>query len=233
MTFSQARTSYGWDQTTGQHLASLGVDFRADVETWTDAGIGIQPPTLAVRLTGSELLADSLEARLTILSLGSFTPADAGLTKTVNDASWLSQMNDVVRLYAVVPWRPSALVASAALVGAQIEYPGVPTVGDALALESDCTALGTELMGYTGCDAGCLATLCTQALETAWIPAASISMPQDGALSIAVVGQAAVDDTAAPKSVEGQWLGSLGAGMIVANVKGPATATKTGSHPPP
>jgi hypothetical protein len=110
------------------------------------------------------------------------------------------------------------------------------TVGDALAQAADCTDLGATLGGYAGCDAGCIATFCTAALESAWIPAATAS-PAPGsngpALAITVVGQAQVDDEAAPSSVEGQWLGSLHDLLTQANLMGAATATKTGSHTPP
>ncbi len=234
--FYEARTANGWDMATMQHLEGLGVDLHAEVEAWTYAGLGIQPPTLAVRVRGSDILAGSLEAHLTILQLGSFSPAEAGFPKTINDASWLAQTNDVVQLGASVPWRPSALIAASALVGARVEYPGVATVGDALALGVDCTGLGTTLGGYTGCDGSCLATFCTAALESAWIPAATASPApgsNESALAITVVGQAQVDDTAVPISVEGMWVGSLRDPTTQANMMGAATATKTGSHPPP
>jgi hypothetical protein len=230
--FAGARQTYAWDSTTQQHLASRNVDLRSQVEAWAYAGLGVQPPSLRVRVTGSELLADQLEAKVTVLALGTFSANEAGLAKVVT-ATWLAQSDDVVALGGFVPWRPSALVSSATLVGAKAEYAGVTSVGQACGLVVDCTGLGMTLGGYPGCDGGCLATLCQDALSAAWSAAASASHANTAELSISISGSAKVDDVAAPSSVLGSWLGVLGDGFAQATVMGMAKATKTGSQTPP
>ena len=235
--FSEARSANGWDSATAQHLDGLGVDFHALVDAWTSAGLAIQPPTLAIRVRGSDVLAGSLEARLTILSLGSFTPAEAGFTKTINHASWLAQTGDMVQLGATVPWRPSALIASSALVGARIEYPGVSDRGRRARPERRLHRSRRDARRLRGVRRG---------------------MPRDVLHGRARVGLDPRGDRVA--RAEQQRLGAgdhrhrtgpgrrrgsaeLGRGSMArlaphdlvtqANLMGAATATKTGSHQPP
>ncbi|HVY47263.1 MAG TPA: hypothetical protein VHB21_15350, partial [Minicystis sp.] len=202
---------------------------RALVQGWAYAGLAAQPPTLAVRVRGSAELAAQAAARLTVLSLGDFGPAEAGLPDHAN-VSWSASASDAVELDGDVGWAPSALVASGALVGAQSDAPGASTVDEALATVLDCDTLADELGGYPGCDAGCLAGLCATALAFAWSYAPTAST---GDFALSITGSAQVDDSAAPASVSGHWLGVLRDGAAQASVGGAAVAVKTGTEPPP
>ena len=114
-------------------------------------------------------------------------------------------------------WMPSRYIGTAANQVVKDNYPG--GVSDVLAQQVDCDKLGGILEGYEGCDAACVTKLCSDGLKERWSIAlnASAAAQKVGEIAIEASGEATFADDATLTGFEGQWLGSISNGDILAS----------------
>jgi hypothetical protein len=220
--FQAARTAGGWDKLATAHIASLPATPRSAMEFWIQQGLADGTPLL---LRG-QLDASGATPGYALFkptSLGVVDAAAAGIpgVKLVNLTAQAGDEVDLSTGTGNLFWLPSRYVGGVcvhqALAGAE---PGT-TMKTALANAAGCDDLGAALGGFDGCDAGCMALLCADALEARWQGAldASAAAGIVGEMKIVAVGRAKVDDAAAPVSLEGSWTGMVSDGDVSASVE--------------
>lgn len=220
LAFATARYDLGWDAVAEAHFAGLEKSLAAQMYTWTDAGLAADTPALQGRLQAIE---DAPGKALFLMdSIGGLN-ADAAGAPEAHIVSWKSAPNDNVFLNGTVFWLPSRFVAAACRAGAELEIgaPGV-AMADILSTHAACAELSVSMVGYEGCDADCLKSMCTSALGSMWESAANASAYSGtiGTLELSASGKVTVDDVAAPVTLEGTWIGTVSDGFTDVSIEG-------------
>lgn len=226
--FALARDTLGWDTLAEAHFASLPEPLGDRVAGWIDAGLSLAPAELTGHLVAIEGVPG--KALFGAGTIGGLDAAASG-APAAHLVSWTSQPGDQVVLSGSVYWIPSRFIGAACRSGAEAES-GLPApMSELLATAAACGDLGAALGGSNDCDPGCLAALCTSALESRWLSAVDASAwgGTVGTIDITASGKVEVDDVATPISLSGMWLGHVSDGTTTAGVKG----TVTGALPVP
>jgi hypothetical protein len=212
--FSVSRTGGTWDVKTSQWLAARPPTMHARAAAWMAAGRPDAFGDLGVHLAPGPSVG---LASVDLATFGALDANDAGFSTNVA-FGWLADSTDGVHLSGSVDLRPTALVTAVANREAAAAVAGAPSVPSALATPAqiDCDGLAATLVGgggssYQGCDVGCTAALCREALETRWQAARDASMTAGKELHVAMTASAhaTVGDTAEPTGFDGAWVGQV------------------------
>lgn len=223
--FEAARASLSWDAAVELQLA--GVDPRASIAAWAAQGVASEVPWIDSRLTA---IGDSPgHALLEVLSFAGASPEAAGVPSK-HLVAWTADATDNVLLAGPLYWVPSRYAATLALAGAQVDFPGVDSVPEALGQLTDCAGLAASLGAAGECYEACLRVACETALASLWNGGLDAGGPV-GQVSITAGGQAEVGDTANPISFSGTWIGKITLGMITVPINGPASGAPYANPP--
>jgi hypothetical protein len=230
--FSAQRSAGSWDAVTTQHLSALGAPLRERINAYAAAGV----PLGAHQITANLKATADAPGGATI-AVTKFVGIDAGAAgiPPANAFSWTAEPDDSLILKGTLPWQPSRFVGAAAFVAAKKDAPSAAEMPDALASFADCKGLSAKLSGLSGCDAGCMQTLCHDALGTRWAGAlqASVNAGWTGTLAITAAGPAELSARAEPIGLSGNWVGKVSDKIVQVSVKGKITgvAAEGGATP--
>ncbi|WP_437290782.1 hypothetical protein [Sorangium sp. So ce406] len=223
--FDARRREHGWDTAAQAHLAALPVSLRNRCRGWARAGQEAAPLTIDGKLSGMKEMPGG--ALFEVSWLGSAPTENTG-ERSPAIMKWTADPGDVLRLAGTLSWVPSLYVGGAAALGATLEAEAesVPT---ALAAAADCATLGEVLVGYSGCDSDCMATLCARGLKVLWHDGleAQAKAGRTGEIVVNASGEAQVNSAAAPISWTADWLGTLRYEGLEASVEGSVDAVST------
>lgn len=227
--FSNARSAESWDALVGQRWGSA-TKLTDLVGSWLTAGkakLLVTDNVFAGRLLPNVETGKPDDADLLFDGIVGIPPAEAGFVSPA-DVSWSAGPDDTILLSTHFYFFSSTLLTRLAQTDVLLAYPGAGSVGAALATALDCSALGAELAGagtdpqlaFSGCDANCLTSLCTNALENVWQRARNATAVTPVAIDVAATGEGRVGDSAELAGIKGNWVGQL--------VNGEAVPTTTG-----
>ena len=233
--FENARKAEGWDDLLRAHWGAAAATKLHDVyKGWLAAGrlrfsesehlfTGQLEP---IQQPGSPL--DQRSADLTLLTVADLPSKQTGFVERAK-VSWSAPADDSISLGTDLYFVESQLVcglAEAALLQANPEKSDAPAL---LAETLDCDGLSALLvaagpsaeLGYDGCDAQCLTSLCESAAAALWQRGVDATGLSPTRLSVNATGDARVGDAAEIAGMGGDWLGAL-------SVAGQEKPTSTG-----
>jgi hypothetical protein len=215
--FLTDRADLDWDHLASTHFASLDHSLRTTCGTWATAGTAEQPTGFQASVTGGSLPG---ALSFTATQLGDLDAASAGVT-TAPGATYSATAGDAVQFNATLLWEPSSFAGAASLLPAQQAQPNATSVAGALALVADCHDLAMDMGGFGQCAVACVESLCDQAIASRWTAALAVSKSATTPAEIAIqaAATATVGDLAQPLTLQGQWQGSLGDGVVVVPLK--------------
>jgi hypothetical protein len=221
--FENARKAEVWDDLLRAHWgASASTKLRDLYKGWLAAGrqrFNDSEHLFTGQLTPIEQPGSPLDQRsadLTLLTVADLPSKQAGFVERAK-VSWSAGADDSILLGTDLYFVESQLMcglAEAALLKANPEVEDAPAL---LAEALDCDGLSSVLvaaganaeLGYDGCNAQCLTTLCESAAQALWQRGADATGLSPARLSINATGDARVGDAAEVAGMGGTWLGAL------------------------
>jgi hypothetical protein len=225
--FDARRISASYDTALSGKLAPDAL--RGALSKWLMAGAsGLPDSSLEGQLT-----LGAGAAQFSLISAGGVPVASSGF---LGNSTWnaFADPADTLVVGGALMFQATHWVVALAAGPAIAQYPMASNGPDALAAVANCDQIGPDLATasggeiYAGCAAACASKLCRQALAASWA-AAQNSGSDLSTLGVAVTGAATVDDEASPISLDGTWVGTLGAGKT--SIVG-GNATGTAAAPP-
>lgn len=221
--FQAHRGSTQLDEAVDSQLA--GFDASAWCDSLATSGIGAamadaaaSTSTITGRLTGSS--EDPMMATFVLTDWSGGNAADLGVPPEVA-FMWSTSSGDVIEASGSIGFSAARLAAHWMKVAAADQYGGA-TVGECLAQQIDCDAIGSLIAGFGSCDAACGAALCKTGLDELW--RAGLDAPEaSGTTTVSLTAQATVDGTLVPVSFEGTWAGTIEALGKTGSIAGEAT----------
>jgi hypothetical protein len=231
--FQNARLNENWDGLVQTRWAS-STKLTDLVGGWLDQGM--KKLSAGDKVFVGQLSAiDAETAKLSLVTVAG-VPADRAGFVTDAQVSWSAGPDDTVLLGTHVYFFSSQLVTALSEPEVLADHDDVESVGDALASELDCAALGSDLAGagndallaYSGCNADCMSELCSAALATIWQRARDATALSPVQISVSAAGLGRVGEHAELAGVSGSWVGKL----ISDDTEEPTGGTLTAAEPP-
>jgi hypothetical protein len=211
-----------WAGQIQAHLDNNQIDLLSELASLSIAGMVSEPAELIGKVESIGQVNG--QALYTLARIGSVGVERLGVppeyvTELTVDAE------DKAHLNGSLFWLPSRYIG-AVIEDQAIAQTQTTTVFEALAAIAQCDQIATTLGGYSGCNGACMEQLCSDALAARWQLALSASADslQVGEIPFAAAGASQFDDEAYLTAFEGQWLGEVMSGSLVAKVQGAVSA---------
>jgi hypothetical protein len=215
--FEQARSEQDWVGVLVDALPPTlpGTGLRTLVHGWMSTGSRqLSVPDAIVGTLGAPNPAG--EAIFTLGSVSGFLPAQVGFAP-LNMALISAETDDVLRVGTSLSWQPTLFLAAAAERVAISESPATrQSAPEGMAEAFDCANVSSVLAdagatpgeAFPGCEEDCMLVLCDSAMEVLWSRVTGSNLPAVP-WQISGASHAQIDGEAHPKSVAGNWIGSL------------------------
>ena len=224
--FDLAATQNDWATAIETYFVDNQIDLVGPLSAYGTAGLASEPPVIIGQLEAIEDAPN--HARFDLAKIGS-AGVDSFAFVTSHVLTFEVDPDDVVHVGGAIQFLPGRYVAH--VIEREALAQDLEAADMAAALDSIVMCDQLPLSGMTGCDEGCIASLCREGLAAMWNAALGAASVPKGKIVMQISGAAAFDDFAALTGFSGTWLGAVEHAAIQAKVSGHVEAVPVDPGP--